>query len=242
MPTSATRVSPHALYLLVGPASWTVADPAGRRSARRSRRGRGGIVGAGAWEPVGGSERGALIGEVPASSLPCGGSLMAPRITLDESPGRGPDAVCAAGTAPRALYRSLIFLRQPRGHGGNPPPRRDAPHDPLPPSASLSRNDQEKVNVRKHMATSATSTRPGRPRALHQSLTFLRQARGHGGNPPPRREGRRGPLPPSATLSRNGQGNVNARRETLASPTSIRPCSAGLPLGGGTDLLAGAAR
>jgi hypothetical protein len=43
---------------------------------------------------------------------------MTPRPPQEEPPRREPGATCAAGAALRALYRSLIFLRQSRGMVG----------------------------------------------------------------------------------------------------------------------------
>jgi hypothetical protein len=56
----------------------------------------------------------------------------------------GPDPALPLG---RVLYRSLTLLRRTAGHGGNPPPRANASGAPFPPSATMSRKDEEKVDA-----------------------------------------------------------------------------------------------
>jgi hypothetical protein len=139
------------------------------------------------------------------------------------------------------IYCSLTFRCEAHDHRGNPPPRREGRRGHLPPSAALSSKGKERVTdlrLRRPDPTAlACSPRllssphelslvplaprsapapdcPRRQFPLHQLLTFRRDAHDHGGNPPPRREGRRGHLPSSPALSSKGEEGVNgpARR------------------------------
>jgi hypothetical protein len=155
-----------------------------------------------------------------------------PAASLAGRAGIGPrsrrHAPVLVGGCGRRLHPSLTFARHLHAHGESPPPAPEGMGGPYPPSASLSKEDEERVNGEPGDPPPGRPAReygekandpPGdaprrssahkRGRRLYPSLTFAQPLHAHGGSPPPPPEGMGGPCPPSASLSREDEERVN---------------------------------